>query len=76
MDLENNYTHWGLFMMVNGTMICNMDMDEWCNQMVISIKKLLTISYQGQWRNDKAWGQGKYSTIDGTIYEGDWIEDK
>lgn len=57
-------------------MINNMDMVELYYLMVISNFSVIFLSFQGQWKNDKAFGVGKYVTLDGTIYNGDWIDDK
>ena len=32
--------------------------------------------YEGEWKSDKAHGKGKYTHMDGAVYEGDWLEDK
>ena len=32
--------------------------------------------YEGEWLDDKANGQGKYTTHNGNIYEGSWKNDK
>ena len=32
--------------------------------------------YEGEWRNDKAWGVGKYIHFQGATYEGEWANDK
>ena len=32
--------------------------------------------YQGDWKDDKAHGQGFYNHTDGARYEGQWFEDK
>lgn len=32
--------------------------------------------YQGDWRDDKANGIGKYMHYDGAVYEGEWKDDK
>ena len=32
--------------------------------------------FEGEWFNDKAHGQGKYTHFEGAIYEGTWVNDK
>ena len=32
--------------------------------------------YEGQWKDSKACGQGKFWHVDGDIYEGEWKDDK
>lgn len=32
--------------------------------------------YDGEWKNGKKDGFGKYETIDKSIYEGEWVNDK
>ena len=32
--------------------------------------------YDGEWKDDKKQGQGKYTWASGDIYDGDWLDDK
>ncbi len=32
--------------------------------------------YEGEWRNNKANGKGKFWHADGDVYEGEWKDDK
>lgn len=32
--------------------------------------------FQGEWKNNKAHGKGKFFHIDGDIFDGEWLEDK
>jgi hypothetical protein len=32
--------------------------------------------YQGEWKDDKKHGKGKYTYASGNVYEGEWKDDK
>lgn len=32
--------------------------------------------YEGNWRFNKACGEGKFWHVDGDIFEGEWLDDK
>ena len=42
----------------------------------VGINRVIHGGYKGEWKDDKAHGRGVYTHVDGSRYEGEWLEDK
>ena len=51
-------------------------MDEWSGNSLVSGAGLFVFPdgdrYEGQWRQDRMWGRGTYTTASGRVFEGYW----